>query len=155
MSETFKKCVDIGDLVNKITSEMSKLAELFRNLGSSADPKDIEKQQARAETISGVIDTYINVLRERFSAFEHGDRIAAVIIEVMNIAMSNAISAKYENLKRVEQIKEQKDIISIANWDNISRGAKETKAIAIQALNTYLSELYGEVYKFIPRVRTF
>lgn len=146
---------DVGELVARITSEMAKLPEFMKELGAGAAEELIKSQMTKTHITNNAIDQYVAILKERLSKFEHGPELAEIIMNIIHIAMATSSASRYENLKKVEQSKPNKDIVSIANCDQFSRGSKEIRASNMHALNSRLRQLYGEEYRFIPRVRTF
>ena len=64
--------------------------------------------------------------------------------------------AAFENMKRVEQGKEQKDAEKIAYWDNASRNECEIRNLLKRAIDEKLAELItSEEYRVLPDFRTF
>ena len=151
----------VAEIVDRIIIESLKVSEFLNKsqlfVGEDTEMVNRASQHAvhLAEIAQKTAIEQEEVLRERLSSYHNGEFIAELLIAVIKSAISTATVARFENLKRQEHMKnDQRDLVKIANWDNLSRDACEARANAKATINEFLSKLIPD-YDYPWEARTF
>jgi hypothetical protein len=150
----------VAEIVDRIVVESLKSPEMhdkaMRITGDDPDVVDQFKKHllSASTTASAVSIEQQKVLRERLSKYKNGDALAELIIGIIVAAVNTATVARFENRKREEQHKKNRDAIAVANWDNLSRNACEARAAAKSMINKALTTLIPD-YEYPAEIRTF
>lgn len=155
--ETLKWYAHVAEITDRIIIESLKVSELMAQMMETDDNSKKDRLLRQIEKASATAELQRGVLRTRLEAYDESGTgaVANLIIAVIKAAVDTSVVARFENMKREEQARENdRDVEKIVIWDDISRDACEGRATAKASVNGAIRQLFPD-YTYPAEARTF